>query len=339
VTIQARQPDPETRCGERLTPQRLLGARRGLGAGHAACAGCPGPTVIQAAVYAAREGLGCEPVITFATGCLEVVTSVYPHNAWRVPFLHSTFPNAAATASGIEAAFGARRARGELPARRDIKVLAIGGDGASYDIGLQALSGAMERGHDITYICYNNEAYMNTGVQRSSATPFAAFTNTAQPGKPEFVKDLTRMMIAHDLPYVAQASVHAYEDMLTKLQKAIAVRGPSFVNVLTSCPVGWGVEPQDALRVAELAVECGVWPLYEYEGGRYRVTHRPDQRRPLSKYLAAQGRFSHLARPENAALVELFQQHVDHRWAELEDLEQITGKERAQARTDTAPPE
>jgi pyruvate ferredoxin oxidoreductase beta subunit len=316
------------RESRKLVPQKLLGSCQGLGAGHAACAGCPAPSVIQAALYAAREGLGADPIVTFATGCMEVVTTLYPANAWRIPYMHSAFPNSAAVASGIEASIRARRARGELPADKDIKVIAFGGDGGTYDIGLQALSGAMERGHDITYVCYNNEAYMNTGVQRSSATPFGAFTNTAQvgeaqAGKTEFIKDLTRVMIAHDLPYVAQASVHRYQDMQQKLQKAIAVRGPSFVNVLSSCPVGWGTETDDVINIAELSVEANIWPLYEYENGRYRITFKPTQPKPLASYFAAQTRFRHLTRPEYAAVVARFQEFIDWRWRELNDLEKL----------------
>lgn len=316
------------RESQKLVPQKLLGSCQGLGAGHAACAGCPAPSVIQAALYAAREGLSAEPIVTFATGCMEVVTTLYPANAWRVPYIHSAFPNSAAVASGVEAAIQARRSRGELPVGKDLKVIAFGGDGGTYDIGLQALSGAMERGHDLTYICYNNEAYMNTGVQRSSATPFGAFTNTAQvgetqAGKTEFVKDLTRIMIAHDVPYVAQASVHRYQDMQQKLQKAIAVRGPSFVNVLSSCPVGWGTATDDVINIAELAVETNIWPLYEFENGRYRITFKPNTPKPIAEYFAAQTRFRHLARPEYAAVVQRFQEFLDWRWQELNDLERI----------------
>jgi pyruvate ferredoxin oxidoreductase beta subunit len=298
-----------------------MGTARGLGAGHSACAGCPAPIVVEAAIYAAR-GLGCEPVVTFSTGCMGVVSSIYPHNAWRIPFLHSGFANSAAVASGIETAVRARRARGELPRDRDIKVLAFGGDGGSYDIGLQALSGAMERGHDITYICYNNEAYMNSGIQRSSATPLTAFTHTQRAGKTESSKDLTRIMIAHDLPYVAQACVARYQDLMSKLVKAIAVRGPTFVNVLSSCPVGWGLaSTDDVLGVAELAVECNVWPLYEFENGRYHVTYRPGQPRPVRQYVQMQGRFRHLMETSQQEELDELQDTVDRRWAELNRLE------------------
>jgi len=306
----------------KLIPQEFMGLARGLGAGHAACAGCPAPTVIQAAIYAAREGLGCEPVVVFATGCMQMVSSIYPHNAWRIPFLHSAFGNAAAVASGVEAAIRARRARGELPADRDIKVLAFAGDGGSYDIGLQALSGAMERGHDLTFICYNNEAYMNTGIQRSSATPSGAFTHTARSGKTEAPKDLTWIMAAHALPYVAQACVARYQDMIAKLSKAIAVKGPAFVNVLSSCPVGWGLaHTDDVLSVADLAVECNAWPLYECENGRYRITYRPAQPRPVRHYVQMQGRFQHLLEPGREDCLDRLQKWVDAKWAELCRLE------------------
>lgn len=313
------------RQDRKLIPQELMGLGRGLGAGHTACVGCPAPTVIQAAIYAAREGLGCEPVVTFATGCMEVVSTVYPHNAWRLSFLHSGFANSASIAGGVEAAIRARRGRGELPADREIKVLAFGGDGGSYDIGLQALSGAMERGHDLTYICYNNEGYMNTGIQRSSATPSGAFSHTARSGKAQSSKDLTRIMAAHDVPYVAQACVSRYQDMMTKLVKAIAVRGPAFVNVLSSCPLGWGLaHTDDVLSVADQAVECNAWPLYECENGRYRITYRPAQPRPVRQYVQTQGRFSHLLGPGGERELERLQEDIDARWDELNRLERAT---------------
>ncbi len=309
----------------KLIPQELMGTAQGLGAGHSACAGCPAPIIVQAAIHAAREGLGCEPIVTFATGCMEVVTSLYPHNAWKIPYLHSGFANSGSVAAGIETAIRARRARGELPPDRDIKVLAFAGDGGSYDIGLQALSGAMERGHDITFICYNNEGYMNTGIQRSSATPTGAFTHTARAGKHETSKDLTRIMISHELPFVAQACVARYQDMMNKLVKAIAVRGPAFVNVLSSCPVGWGLAgTDDVLGVAELAVECNVWPLYQYEHGRYLVTYRPAQPRPVRQYVQMQGRFRDLLAQGNADALDRLQEHVDQRWSELNRLEQAS---------------
>jgi pyruvate ferredoxin oxidoreductase beta subunit len=282
--------------------------------------------VVQAAIYAAREGAGCEPVVAFATGCMEVVSSVYPHNAWRIPFLHSGVSNTAAVAGGIEAAIRARRARGELPGGRDIKVLAFAGDGASYDHGLQALSGMVERGHDVTFICYNNEATMNTGIQRSSATPAGAFTHTARRGKREQSKDLTRIMIAHGLAYAAQACVARYQDMISKMLKAIAVRGPAFVNVLSSCPVGWGLaSTDDVLSVADLAVECNIWPLYEHENGRYHITYRPAQPRPVRQYVQAQGRFRQLVDPAAQDELEALQELVDGRWAELNRLERAGG--------------
>jgi len=312
------------RAGRKLIPQELMGTARGLGAGHSACAGCPAPTVVQAAIHAAREGLGCEPVVAFASGCMEVASSVYPHNAWRLGFVHSGLSNSAAVASGIESAIRVRRARGELPADRDLKVLVFGGDGGSYDAGLQALSGCLERGHDVTYVCYNNEAYMNTGIQRSSATPHGAFTHTARAGKPEQSKDLTRIMIAHDLPYVAQGCVARYQDMLAKLLKAVAVRGPSFVNILSSCPVGWGLSrTDDVLSVADLAVECNVWPLYECENGRYRITYRPAQPRPARHYVQLQGRFRHLLEPGGQDSLDHLQELIDARWEELNRLERL----------------
>jgi pyruvate ferredoxin oxidoreductase beta subunit len=323
---------PEERA---LKIQDLLALPEALGPGHAACSGCPAPTLLGLATKIARDALGLDPVVVFATGCMEVVTTLYPRNAWNIPYLHSAFPNCAAAAAGVVSAVRARQRRGELPEGRRIKVIAFAGDGGSYDIGLQALSGAMERGHDLTFICYNNEAYMNTGVQRSSATPFLANTNTepageAQPGKREYPKDLTRIMAAHGVPYVAQAAASHFSDLMKKLKKAIAVKGPAFVNVLSACPVGWGIDSADSFSVTELAVKTRLWPLYEVEDGRTTVTLKPKESPPIGEYLKVQGRYRHLQGPGHEALIAEFQDLIDRKWTDLLRLEEM-GKPAAPA--------
>jgi len=257
-------------------------------------------------------------VVVNATGCMEVVTTLYPYSAWPVPYLHNAFENAAATASGVEAAVRALQRRGRLSSPP--KVVAIGGDGGTYDIGLQSLSGALERGHEFLYICYNNEAYMNTGIQRSSATPQGARTTTSPVGrvlrgKVQPRKDLTEIVAAHGIPYVAQASISHWADLGRKLQKALEVSGPSFVNVLTPCQPGWDYPPEQLVEVARRAVESRYWPLYEVEGGRYRVTYVPREPVPVRAFLEMQGRFRHLLGDEEA--VEALQRWVDANWERL----------------------
>jgi len=263
---------------------------------------------------------GSNVVVGLATGCMEVVTTIYPYTAWRVPFIHVAFENVAATISGVEAAYKALRRRGKIT--DEIRFIAFGGDGGTYDIGLQSLSGAMERGHDMLYVCYNNEAYMNTGVQRSSATPLGAWTSTSpvgsvDVGKKDFPKDLTEIMIAHDIPYVAQAAVHHWKDLATKVQKALAIRGPKFINLLAPCTLGWKYPPEIGLDVSRLAVETCVWPLYEYENGKRKLTHRPKEKKPIIEYLKVQDRFKHLLRPENQAIIDQIQKQIDKRWSRL----------------------
>src|SRR5512140_3934225 len=197
-----------------------------LSGGHRMCAGCGAPIVVRQMLLAIDEPV----VIANATGCLEVATTIYPYSAWRVPFIHSAFENAAATISGVEAMYQSLKKQGKIPADKKIKFLAFGGDGGTYDIGLQSLSGAMERGHDMVYVCYDNGAYMNTGIQRSSATPFGAWATTAevgaaQQGKMQRRKDLTSIIAAHYIPYVAQASVSHWRDLTNKAEKAFAVEG------------------------------------------------------------------------------------------------------------------
>ncbi|MDP2300641.1 MAG: thiamine pyrophosphate-dependent enzyme [Actinomycetota bacterium] len=268
-------------------------------------------------------GAGEDPVVVgCATGCLEVSTTIYPYSSWKTPFIHNAFENSAATISGVEAAFKGLKRAGKIPADKTMKFVAFGGDGGTYDIGLQALSGAMERGHDMVYVCYDNGAYMNTGIQRSSATPKGAWATTAevgaaQQGKIQRRKDLTQIMAAHGIPYVAQASISHWKDLTTKAEKAFAVEGPAFLNVFAPCPRGWRIPSSQSVEIAKLAVQTGFWPLYEVEDGEFRHTVKVHNRKPIEEFLRPQGRFRHLFSPGNEELLAEIQGDVDRAWDRL----------------------
>jgi len=287
--------------------------------GHRACAGC-GSIIAIRQVLMATEG----PVVcSMATGCMEVATTIFPYSAWRVPFIHNAFENSAATMSGVETAYRALKKQGKID--KEIKFIAFGGDGGTYDIGLQSLSGAMERGHDLLYVCYNNEAYMNTGIQRSSATPKGAATSTAPagkaiPGKKQYSKDLTEIMVAHDIPYAAQASPHNFLDLMKKVQIALNIEGPKFINILTSCHRGWRVPQNTSIDVCKMAVETKFWPLYEVENGVYKINYKPKKDVPIEEWLKTQRRFAHLFKPENRHIIDELQNHTDQKWKKLLDL-------------------
>jgi pyruvate ferredoxin oxidoreductase beta subunit len=245
--------------------------------------------------------------------------------AWKTSFIHNAFENSAATMSGVEAAYQVLKRKGKIPADKRIKFVAFGGDGGTYDIGLQSLSGAMERGHDMVYVCYDNGAYMNTGIQRSGATPFGASTTTspagkAGQGKPQWRKDLTQIMAAHHIPYVAQASVSHWKDLVDKAEKAFAVEGPAFLNVLAPCPRGWRVPNDMTIEIAKLGVQTGFWPLYEIVDGEYKISFKPKELKPVVDFLKPQGRFKHLFKPGNEQLLETFQSEVTKSWEKLKKL-------------------
>ncbi|MDG7039901.1 MAG: pyruvate ferredoxin oxidoreductase [Nitrososphaerota archaeon] len=284
--------------------------------GHRACAGC-GPMI---AVRQILQSLDVKPVVISATGCVEVTTSTYPDSAWLVPWAHVAFENSAAVASGVEAAMHALKVRGELKEERP--VIALAGDGGTFDIGLQALSGALERGHRMLYVCYDNEAYMNTGIQRSSATPFGAWTTTSPvgkewPGKAEIKKDIMGIVVAHGTPYAATASISHWKDLMTKVRKAVSQNGPTFLHVYAPCNRGWRFEPKDTVEVAKRAVETRFFPLYEVENGRYRITVPVAKPRPLEDFLSLQGRFSHLLKPENLEVLKELKSIVEERWSKI----------------------
>jgi len=289
-----------------------------LRGGHSLCQGCGVPMVVRTII----GSIDTPVVVVNATGCLEVATTRYPTTAWGVPWLHVAFENAAASASGVEAAYRALEKRGGLPQEGPITFLVLAGDGGTYDIGLQALSGALERGHRILFVCYDNEAYMNTGIQRSGATPFATRTTTTPAGAVSFGKaqerkDITAIAVAHHIPYVAQAAGSHWHDLSEKVERAAHAEGPAFLNVLTDCPLGWGHEPNVGHVILDLAVETRFWPLYEVVDGRYRLTYRPDRQVPIEDWLSTQKRFAHLLRPENADVVAEIQRRVDEEWDAL----------------------
>jgi len=288
-----------------------------LASGHRLCPGCGAGLIVNLVLSSIDE----QVVVAVATGCLEVSTTIYPFTSWEVPFIHSAFENAAATISGVESAYKAFYKKGKI--KDKIHFVAFGGDGGTYDIGLQSLSGAVERGHDFVYICYDNGAYMNTGIQRSSATPYCAATTTspagkAIPGKPTYKKDLTEIIAAHDIPYAAQASPSHWNDLVTKAKKAFEVEGPAFLNVISPCPTGWHYNSEDSIKIAREAVLSCVWPLYEVENGKHKLTFNPKNKKmPVEDWLKTQGRFKHLFKPENKHLIEKIQAHVDKKWNEL----------------------
>ena len=293
-------------------PERLLG-------GHRLCAGCGASIVVRQVLMATKDPV----VVDASTGCLEVATTIYPYTAWKTPFIHNAFENVAATISGVETAYRALKKKGKI--KKDIKFVAFGGDGGTYDIGLQSLSGALERGHNFVYVCYNNEAYMNTGIQRSGATSKGASTTTAPAGKAsygkrQFRKDLTSIVAAHKIPYVAQASASSWNDLVTKSQKAFAVEGPAFLNVISMCHRGWRFPQQDTIKISKLAVETGFWPLIEIENGNWKFTYKPKQRKPVVEFLKPQGRFKHLFKEENKHILDEIQKDIDDNWARLERL-------------------
>jgi len=262
--------------------------------GHRACAGCGEALALRLIMKVA----GPNTIVCQCTGCMEVISTPYPETAWEVPWLHSAFENNSAIASGVERAL-------KVMGREDTKVLVFGGDGGTYDIGLQCLSGAFERGHNITYVCTDNEAYMNTGIQRSSATPYGASTTTspsgkASIGKHEYKKDMMHILAAHGAPYLATAAVGYHADLVRKVKTALETKGPTFLNVYVPCTPGWRIEPEATVKISKLGVETGATPLYEIIGGKHKLNMPvdPSKMKPVEEYLKLQGRFRHLFKPE-----------------------------------------
>jgi len=292
--------------------------------GHRLCPGC-GAGIIMRHLAKALGGKG---IIAHATGCVEVSTTYYPETSWRVPWIHVAFENAAAVASGIEAAYKVLKRKGIVDPNKDVKIVAVAGDGGTFDIGFQALSGMLERGHDVLYLVYDNEAYMNTGIQRSGSTPFGAWTTTTPVGdvwrygewRSKTRKDLLFIAMAHNIPYYASVNPAYITDLYEKISKALTIKGPKLIHAFSPCTPGWRINDDDTIRVSRLAVQTGVWINLEYENGVVRVTTPVPRRRPVEEYLKIQGRFRHL----DKEAIEKIQTIVDEYVAKINKL---VGKE------------
>ncbi len=300
--------------------QNIASKKSKLAGGHRLCPGC-GIGVILKHVLAATD----DPVITAnATGCSEICFSPYPYGSFRSPWIHSLFENAASVISGVESAHKSFLKKQKV--QENIKFLAIGGDGATYDIGFQWISGAMERGHNFTYLCFDNEGYMNTGYQRSSSTPMGFSTHTSPDGeaihgKIQHRKNITRIFAAHDIPYVAQASPSHFLDLQGKAKKAFETNGPAFINAFSPCPTNWKHSPADGMKVAKLAVESGLWPLYEVENGKWKLNFRPTKiDEKFEEFCAIQKRTSHLLKKENTNIFNELKRKIR---ADLDFLEKM----------------
>jgi len=293
-------------------PERFSG-------GHRMCAGCGSPVAVRGVLRAMNPE--DKAVVGCATGCLEVSSFLYPYTAWQDSFIHAAFENAGATISGVEACYNVLKKKGKID--DTYKFIAFGGDGGTYDIGFQSLSGAMERGHDMVYVCYDNEAYMNTGIQRSSSTPKFADATTSPagkvvPGKQQNKKDLTEVIAAHNVPYVGQTTfIGNMRDLHEKAQKALYTPGAAFLNIMAPCPRGWRYPAENLMEICKLAVETCVWPLYEVIEGEWRLSYEPKKKLPVEEYLRPQGRFSHLFKKGNEWMIEEWQKSVDSRWEKL----------------------
>ncbi len=306
---------PKIRDRHAVHEVRPITTKENFAPGHRACVGC-GETL---AVRLACKALGDNVIIAMATGCMEIVSSQLPYTSWGVPWIHTLFENTAAVASGIEAGLKvmARKGRRRLP---DVKAVAMAGDGGTADIGLQALSGALERRHNFLYICFDNEAYMNTGIQRSSSTPYGASTTTSPAGKVSigqvtWKKNMPAIVAAHDIPYVATACPSYPFDLMDKVAKGAAIKGPAYIHILSVCPTGWRCPADITIKIGRLAVETGMFPLYEIENGKYKLSMDLPELRPVGDYLKLQGRFRHL--PEG--VISEIQERVKAEYARLKE--------------------
>jgi len=301
---------------EDLFAPRLVTTEENFAPGHRACIGC-GEAL---AVRHVCKALGKNVIIVTATGCVEIISSLLPQTSWQVAWMHTLFENVSAVVSGIESGYKARQRKGKVPADKDVKFVGFGGDGATTDIGLQALSGAMERGHDFLYCCFDNEAYMNTGIQRSSSTPYGAWTTTAPVGKKSigqmtWKKNMPEIVVAHRIPYVATASPSYPFDLMAKVKRGLETKGPAYIQILSVCPTGWRCTPDLSIELGRLAVETGTFPLYEVVNGEYQLTHDLPELKPVKEYLKLQGRFKHLT--EDA--IELIQTRVEEDYMKLKE--------------------
>ncbi len=294
---------------------------------HLLCPGCAHSIIVRELMNCTDDNL----VISTNTGCLEVSTAVYPYTSWDTSWIHIGFENAATAVTGAEAMYKARKRKGTLKdTETPTKFVAFGGDGSTYDIGFQWLSGAIERGHDFTYICLDNEVYANTGGQRSSSTPIGASTTTSPAGRISYgekmmKKDIVGIMAAHGAPYVAQVAPNKWKNMVKAFQRALDTEGPCFINAISACTTEWKFSPNQTIDITDLATDSLVFPLYEIiDGTKLNITYRPKNVVPVRDYLAAQGRFRHLFKPENEHIIEQWQKNVDKRWEYLQRREEAS---------------
>lgn len=305
LTVGNRLLDQELR-----TVQATIDRSNSLDSGHRACQGCGEALGARYAIDAAMRASANQLIAANATGCLEVFTTPYPESAWRIPWIHSLFGNAAAVATGVAAALKVKN-------HNEVRVIAQGGDGGTTDIGFGCLSGMFERNDDVLYICYDNQAYMNTGVQRSSATPGGARTATTQalgatPGASfSMGKNVPLIAMAHQIPYVATASVDRLHDLEAKIEKAMALRGARYIQIFVPCPLGWGSKPADTIKVARLVVESGLYPLFEAEHGEITAVTKIRRQLPVAEYLKPQRRFAHMFKSGNEWQIDAIQAIAD----------------------------
>ena len=292
-----------------------------LASGHRLCAGCAESIIARQILMGTEKDVA----VSVSTGCFEVSTTIFPYTSWNIPMVHTAFGNGAAGAAGLETAYKSLKRQGKID--KDIKFVNFAGDGATYDIGLQALSGAMERGHDMMFVCFNNEAYMNTGIQKSSLTPFGAKTTTTPAGKNAHgcltqKKNVFEIIAAHGLPYAATASVGYMNDFLKKLERAKGIHGTRFIHVIAPCPTGWGAPESKMVDLARDVVDCGLWYLAEYEGeqesgvpgGKFTLNRKPREFASVRDYLKSQGRFRALTDEE----ISLVERSRDAKWEMIE---------------------
>ncbi len=292
---------------------------------HVLCPGCAHSIIVREVLNATNDNL----VIAASTGCLEVCTAIYPHTSWDNSWIHIGFENSSTAVAGAEAMNKALRAKGRIPADEpEPKFVAFGGDGATFDIGFQWLSGCFERGHDMMYVCLDNEVYANTGGQRSSSTPIGSSATTSPAGSTSYgekqhKKDMLSIMAAHGSPYVAQVSPNKWKDMIKKIHKGFEAKGPVYINAISACTTEWKFDPADTIAISDLATDSLVFPLYEIiEGRELNITYRPKNIVPVRDYLGAQGRFKHLFKPQYEHMIQEWQDRVDKDWEYLQRREE-----------------
>ncbi len=292
---------------------------------HLLCPGCAHSIIVRELMNCTDDNL----VIANNTGCLEVSTAVYPYTSWDASWIHIGFENAATAVSGAEAMYKTLKRKGRLKdPNKPVKFVAFGGDGSTYDIGFQFLSGAVERGHDFTYICLDNEVYANTGGQRSSSTPIGASTMTTPAGRVSYgnkvmKKDMVAIMAAHGAPYVAQVAPNKWKDMVKKFQRALDTEGPVYINAMSACTTEWKFPSNETIDISDLATDSLVFPLYEIiNGHELHITYRPKNVIPVRDYLGAQGRFKHLFKKENEYIIDEMQKAVNKKWEMLQRREE-----------------